>query len=194
MFITVLVTATEWDNFFNLRCHPAAQPELRKIAEMMRDARNASTPRPGKWHLPFSTDDERNVMETLEKMESQELDRLFSQKLEAAETVGDIFSAVDGVLGSPLEEPTPAQKEIEKIILVNVARCARVSYLTHDGQHDPERDVQLAERLMKDGHWSPFEHVAYAMDDPKERCANFFGWLQARADLDPNFIEWSPEE
>lgn len=56
---TAVVSATEWDNFFAQRCHPAAQPEIRRIAEMMRDAREASTPRKllaGEWHLPYADD------------------------------------------------------------------------------------------------------------------------------------------
>lgn len=59
MWITVIVSATEWENFFHLRCHPDAQPEVRKIAEMMRDLYRANTPRSVTpddaipWHLPL---------------------------------------------------------------------------------------------------------------------------------------------
>jgi thymidylate synthase ThyX len=52
----VVVSATEWDNFFAQRCHPDAQPEIRGAAEAMRDAIAASTPaevREGGWHLPY---------------------------------------------------------------------------------------------------------------------------------------------
>jgi nitroreductase len=55
---TVLVTATAraYRHFFALRCHPAAQPEMRRAAEAMRAAYDASTPRPleyGEWHTPY---------------------------------------------------------------------------------------------------------------------------------------------
>src|SRR5690606_5541952 len=40
---TAIISATEWENFFNLRCHPDAQPEIQTIARMIRDAMNAST-------------------------------------------------------------------------------------------------------------------------------------------------------
>lgn len=56
MFITVLITATEWENFFRLRCHPDAEIHFQKIAGMMREAREASWPKElcvGEWHLPF---------------------------------------------------------------------------------------------------------------------------------------------
>ena len=44
MWHTVIVTATEWDNFFNLRCHPDAQPEIRLVAESMRAAVRPPSP------------------------------------------------------------------------------------------------------------------------------------------------------
>jgi thymidylate synthase ThyX len=58
--VTLLVTGTEWENFFALRCHPDAQPEMRRIAEMMRDAMAESKPRllrAGEWHLPLCDND-----------------------------------------------------------------------------------------------------------------------------------------
>ncbi len=62
--INVVVTATEWSNFFALRCHPAAQPEMRMLAEAMRDAMEASEPRllrPGEWHLPYFNSERDDV-------------------------------------------------------------------------------------------------------------------------------------
>ena len=60
---TVIVTATDWDNFFNLRCHPAAQPEFQKIAWMMLMAMHHHEPAPmdyGHWHLPLITQEEQH--------------------------------------------------------------------------------------------------------------------------------------
>jgi len=59
--INVVATATEWDNFFGLRLHRDAQPEMRALAVAMWEARKASTPRllrPGEWHLPFVDGDD----------------------------------------------------------------------------------------------------------------------------------------
>lgn len=61
MWLHDIVTATEWDNFFALRDHPAAQPEFQILARKMREAREASQPDPllyGEWHLPFLTGSE----------------------------------------------------------------------------------------------------------------------------------------
>ena len=54
--ITVVVTATEWNNFLALRDHPDAEPHIRMLAQAIRKARDEAlvqTLKPGEWHLPF---------------------------------------------------------------------------------------------------------------------------------------------
>lgn len=54
---TVIITATEWDNFFKLRLHPDAQPEFQELARCIKAAMDASTPRKlewGAWHMPYT--------------------------------------------------------------------------------------------------------------------------------------------
>lgn len=54
--INVLVTATEYMNFFGLRLHKDADPTMQALANAMWDAYINSTPdelNPGEWHLPF---------------------------------------------------------------------------------------------------------------------------------------------
>lgn len=56
MWHTAVVTATAWDNFFEQRCSPLAQPEIREVAELMQQARIESEPQlleDGMWHLPY---------------------------------------------------------------------------------------------------------------------------------------------
>lgn len=53
---TVIVTATDWDNFFALRCNRLAQPEMRAAAEAMQAALAGSEPEPfeyGNLHIPY---------------------------------------------------------------------------------------------------------------------------------------------
>ncbi|HEY3674974.1 MAG TPA: FAD-dependent thymidylate synthase [Candidatus Tumulicola sp.] len=134
---TVIVTSTEWDNFFELRCAPQAQPEIRAAAVRMREALGESLPSPigiGEWHLPLVQDDERSLnFETLKK--------------------------------------------------ISAARCARVSYLTHDGIREIEKDLDLCARLRDDKHLSPFEHVATPSVD-SDFHANFRGWVQMRKEVE----------
>ena len=60
--VTQVITATEYENFFKLRCHADAQPDIRALAERMRKLYLDNTPRTlGKTelHLPFVSEDER---------------------------------------------------------------------------------------------------------------------------------------
>lgn len=50
------MTATDWDNFFALRDHPDAQPEIAALARAMREAMAGSDPSGlghDEWHLPY---------------------------------------------------------------------------------------------------------------------------------------------
>lgn len=138
MWITVICSATTYSNLFKLRCHPDAQPEIQKLAYMMRDEYEKSKPsilNYGKWHLPLLYMDEADTFNVC------------------------AYNTSDRVK-------------------ISVGRCARVSYLTHHGMRDPQADIDLHDRLLSSGHWSPFEHVAYAA--PGETSGNFHGWVQYR--------------
>lgn len=139
MFITVILTATEYENFFALRCHPDAQPEFQHIARKMQALYRESRPvalDEGQWHMPLLRED-------------------------------DWREAVNGTLA-----PADLQK-------ISVGRCARVSYLTHDGRRAPAEDIALCDRLIVSGHMSPTEHVAMALREPTWH-GNFRGWKQYR--------------
>jgi hypothetical protein len=56
--INVVLTGTQFANFFALRDHPAAEPHIRKLAGEMKHVyinrtRNMTELRPGHWHLPY---------------------------------------------------------------------------------------------------------------------------------------------
>ena len=51
-----VVTATEWENFYWLRNHEDAQPEIKRLAEVMLEAvsySSAVTLKAGDWHTPY---------------------------------------------------------------------------------------------------------------------------------------------
>lgn len=148
MFITVIVTATEFDNWFAQRNHPDAQPEIAWIAKDMHALYLESGPQildVGDWHLPL-------------------LDRQYDRS-ESFDLLTQGHSTDD-------------------LKMISVGRCARVSYLTHDGRRDIRADIDLANKLKSQnpGHWSPFEHIAQAMEKP-ESSGNFFGWKQFRKEF-----------
>lgn len=71
MWHTVIVTATEWDNFWNLRCHSDAQPEIRLVAEAMRDVVAASEPEElaqDEWHLPLVRPEDHDQAGSIEDL------------------------------------------------------------------------------------------------------------------------------
>jgi thymidylate synthase ThyX len=148
MWHTVIVSATDYSGFFEQRCSPLAQPEIRLAAEAMRDAYDASTPAPldpGQWHRPYV--DEQTEQDVRDYYESS------------------------GLIGGSLQY---------MLHQVSAARCARVSYLTHDGVRDIGKDLDLYARLVtaRPGHWSPLEHVA--TPHPELSPGNFNGWYQLR--------------
>lgn len=70
---------------------------------------------------------------------------------------------------------------------LSTARCARVSYLTHQGKEPSiDEDCQLYERLVgsRPLHASPTEHSATPFADPNERSGNFKGWFQHRKEVE----------
>jgi thymidylate synthase ThyX len=61
----------------------------------------------------------------------------------------------------------------EVILKIATARCARLSYLTFDGAHDSNKDIELHDSLVANGHWSPFEHCAQATEGHAYPWSNF---------------------
>lgn len=143
MWHTVIVTATDWSNYFSLRIAKDAHPDICTISEMMKDVMSSSVPEllsAKQWHLPLIRKEE--------------------------------FSEFD----------------LNTLVKISTGRCARVSYLTHDGVRDPAADIKLHDDLLKAGHMSPFEHQARPMGII-DRCKSVFsggysgnlrGWVQYR--------------
>jgi hypothetical protein len=58
MTMKTVISGTEWANFFHLRNHADAQPEIKALAEAMTVAYTTHLPvalKPGEWHLPYIT-------------------------------------------------------------------------------------------------------------------------------------------
>lgn len=129
--ITVVCTSSQYENFFALRRHPDAQPEIKVLADAMFEAMEASSPAQlsvGEWHLPYVTQAERGYVTSVENTQH-----------------------------------APVPTTLDDLIKASVARCARVSYLTHDGQSPSlEKDMALYTRLVGSVplHASPAEHQA----------------------------------
>lgn len=162
--INVLVTATEFKNFFHLRSHEDAQPEIRILSDMMRLEMEKSQPTlldPGEWHMPY--------------IRPQDWD-----------------TAVAFAKKNRITRDEPTVEEITRLLLkVSVARCARVSYLLHSGRETSvEEDLSLCTKLLGSAplHASPAEHQA----TPDGVVAQTYGRIAwANVALHGNFTGWN---
>lgn len=178
--ITIICTGTDWNNFFELRDHPDAMPEIQDLARAVKLEMEHSKPKflePGDWHLPFG--DRFNEAEMVEKS----YEKLYNgTNWEVATKKSSIY---EDVLATKIKAA--------------VARCARVSYLNFDGKADIDKDIELYDRLLSQDpkHFSPTEHIArvphenelkefksaYNLDKTYSRgkyCSNLSGWIQLR--------------
>jgi thymidylate synthase ThyX len=170
MYHTCLVTATEWSNFFHLRNNAQAHPDIQIPARMMQELYEKNEP------------EKLNYDEWhLPLIQSDEF-VLSDQSPEWNEPIGSACTLLTNAAA----------------IKISAGRCARISYLTHDGKRDHQADIELHDRLLTSGHMSPFEHVATPLDrsnvghlemssvllnaerKPERWSGNFRGWVQYR--------------
>ena len=182
-YYQVLVTATEWENFFELRC-----PQYEYNTELYRskkDLINSYT-----FDKGFETD--LKHINSLSDIEWLEINR----------SQADIhIQAIAELMYDAYNESTPKQLQAgeyhlpfgnnidlshssfdsfkhlnrgltndemnELKLKVSVARCARISYETlgDNPKIDYEADIRLHDMLLQSKHFSPFEHCARAMSD-----------------------------
>jgi thymidylate synthase ThyX len=176
MYHTVICTASEWDNFFKLRTHSDAQREIKRIADMMYDLYHSN------YNPVLSSPQNVQYLKEGEwhcPLVTKEDEKLIDDYI--AENLGH-ESIIDST-----------NLEIKKKI--SAARCARVSYLTHDGVRDIFKDLELFARLTASGHWSPLEHVArpffvkvpsvFGQDEHYQDLwsGNFLGWKAYRKEF-----------
>lgn len=181
-FIKVVCTATEYDNFFWLRNHKDAQPEIKELARCMWEAREQSRPnelRYGEWHLPY-------------------VDSLRD----------DISGVLLYIVGDP-ESGDSGSVTLEDALKVSASCCAQVSYRLTD--NSLEKALKIYDMLVnsKPVHASPFEHQAKPMDDETDLdtegvtgynkrlgyySGNFFGFIQHRQLIEDNACwDYEPE-
>ena len=168
-----IVTATEWDNFFWLRNHEAADPTLHELARCMWEAKQQSKPqllKAGQWHLPYVDASNYNTEVT---------------------TLGFYIA----------EEAGPLFITLEQAIKVSAARCAAVSFRNID--YGLEKCLEVYDRLVGDDrkHASALEHAATpiaASQSGYDGCSpviNFHGisstWQEGISHVDRNGDFWS---
>lgn len=140
--INTLVTATEWDNFFELRCHKDAQPEMRVLAEAIRDALSASDPRllaQGEWHLPY-----------VDHVFALEHTWALALKLSTARCARVSYLTQDG------KEPN-ADDDLELYNRLVVSQPIHASPAEHQAQPDVLLDVMGKKQWQHEDQWRNFK-------------------------------------
>lgn len=159
LHMTVVCTATDWDNFFALRCHPMAQPEFQALAREMYEVYSKSCPRElkeGMWHLPYVDEETMN-----------DLKRAFNVKC--------------------LRDSQDAVVNAIAISVARCARTSYLN--NEGRKTTIKEDWAMNDRLLSSQplHASPAEHQAQALAAGTEnrRSGNLRGWTQYRKML-PN--------
>lgn len=167
LHINVVVTSTDFMNFFGLRLDSAADPTLQALAKAMWVEYLASTPRllqPGEWHLPFVNMAEEDV-----------------ERGRRHDVIGWNGSAMFDIA--------------KKVSVARCARTSYTSFATGK-RSTVEEDLALYEKLMGQQplHASPAEHQAtpdartsavshgtvMKLWQRPEQHGNFTGWRQFR--------------
>lgn len=178
MMKTVL-TATEFDNFFWLRCDPDAQPEIQELANCMFEAMKQSEPEvleSEQWHTPY-------------------VEHIFKGGKFESYCLTD---EEDNVIKLLTEEEAKA---------ISASCCAQVSYRTLNNTYEKAMDIYSKLASGRKVHASPFEHVAKPMGDSPSHedgvthkdnvgnywSGNFKGWIQLRQTLN-NHVCWDYKE
>lgn len=165
-YIDVVLTATDFNNWFALRDHKDADPTIRDLAAQMKDELNGikrQELQPGEWHLPYiRPEDHRHAYDHLKR--------------------------------GRITRDEPRQEEIDELLLkISAARCARISYRAFDGSESPiEKDLELYDKLVGSQplHASPTEHQA--TPDDRVRYDTLTGWEETWANpaLHGNLRGW----
>lgn len=172
-----LITGTEWENFFNLRCHPDARAEINALAVAVRQALDDSTPVERDFHLPF-----------VETLVGDDTDVALRGLVERDEVAPDEFlkfveDSPDKVeLLSRATDPRARMLGRTALAFISAARCARLSYGRLDGAPlSPLEDFKAGYGHALHGHFSVLEHQAFAYTNTTHLRSNLtYPWTQFR--------------
>lgn len=157
--ISVVLTATEFNNWFDLRAHPDAQPEIHELAIQMAKVMKGSNPKPitsGDWHLPYVTEEERRV-----------LDIEVAKKVSAARCCRVSYLKHDG---------TSASIEEDILLCDRLAGAKPIHASPFEHQATPDLYSEGNPPDMAGGCWSN-----------KSLHGNFIGWIQHRKLIEASF-------
>ena len=177
MWHTVLVTATEWENFFELRCpkywvgNPTMYPKRswKDLVKEMQEQGFDSKPSYGVLDkLKFDQSQAEIHIQALAEAMWDARNESTPTELNYGEYHMPFIDKIDDNLLIKSSENTQIGKIsniISSKLKIATARCARLSYNNHNGEIDYQKDIELHDRLLKSKHASPMEHCARVMTE-----------------------------
>ncbi len=179
MWHTVIVTATEWENFFALRCpqywNNTDDSIHRSKKDYLKRRRELRAPNNGDdiGHNEFTASDfpynepKEDEWFRLNKGQAEIHMMALAEAMWDARNESKPKELMAGMWHVPFENGDIDNiRSQEEALKIATACCARVSYTVmgeEDKPRDYKKDIELHDRLAKSGHWSPFEHCAQAM-------------------------------
>lgn len=173
MWHTVLVTATEFSNFFELRCpkYRITDNGVLHHFKSKKDARNFALPdhydgfTDIDWYLSNDSQAEIHIQALAESMWDAYNESAPKQLQSGEWHIPNLGHIWDNYLLAQSSK-TGYIEELETLkIKITTAHCAKVSYDNFGKGVDYEADIKLHDRLLESKHFSPFEHCARAMSD-----------------------------
>ena len=161
-----VISGTEWENFFWLRCDADADPTIEALATTIRQAKEQSTPElllPGEWHTPY-------------------VDHFYDN---AGEEGDDSF-----VFGGYCVEDENGEVVVltkEEAIAISASCCAQVSYRVLNNSKEKALDIYGKLLTGNKIHASPFEHQATPMEFPTGKS-----WLDSlmTGEITQDSVKW----
>lgn len=135
MWHKVLITGTEWENFFALRASSHADIHMKMLADHMLVAMNDSFPKllqPGEWHIPFG-------------------DNIDITQFDPA---GYVFTSDEALTHWKI-----------KVATARCAQTSYTLIGEDEKEMNYIKLINLHNDLATKGHWSPFEHCNKSMTD-----------------------------
>jgi thymidylate synthase ThyX len=171
---TVLVTATEYDNFFELRCpqYPIGDPYGKVTYYRSRNDYNRASSERGhacmneEWDLDWAKLSESHAEIHIQALAEAMWDARNKSTPDELEP-GDWHIPFGERIDLPKEDTRGKTLPdlIQIAVKIGTARAARLSYMTFDGNIDYKKDIKLHDTLLASKHMSPFEHCARIMTD-----------------------------
>lgn len=184
MWLTEIITATEWDNFFGLRDHEAAQPEFQTLARQIREvyedgAGKEAELHEGEWHMPltelgdeFIEASETGNWDTFKRISASRVARVSYVRHQDEETHEETLKRATRLIDAIPPHLSPAEHvarpfNAEEREVLGTATQPVINASVMAAVRGDEVQARVYDTMIRQ----------------MEFCGNFRGWVQFRAEI-----------